>query len=90
MLRATGGALQASFSIDPAAALARLQQGLPTTEVGQEHGTAGVGMDEVVPLALLALLAFFASGHRATLVSLQWKAAFVLTNKCPTRSLPCS
>jgi len=52
MLRATGGALQVSFSIDPAAALARLQQGLPTTEVGQEHGTAGVRMDEVVPLAL--------------------------------------
>jgi len=72
-------ALQASFSTDPAAALARLQQGLPTAEVGQ--GTAGVRMDEVVPLALLAQLAFFASGHQATLVSLQWKAAFVLTSK---------
>jgi phosphatidylinositol glycan class O len=74
-------ALQASFSSDPAAALARLQQGLPTTEVGREQGTAGVRMDEVVPLALLAQLAFFASGHQATLVSLQWKAAFVLTSK---------
>jgi len=72
MLRATRGALQASFSIDPAPAPAHLQQGLPTTEVGQEHGTA-VRVDEVVPLELLAQLAFFASGHQATLVSLQWK-----------------
>jgi len=46
-------ALQASFLIDPTAALACLQQGLPTMEVGQEHGTAGVRMDEVVPLAAL-------------------------------------
>ena len=38
-------------------------------------------MDEVVPVALLAQLAFFASGHQATLMSLQWKAAFVLTSK---------
>ena len=35
----------------------------------------------MVPLALLAQLAFFASGHQATLVSLQWKAAFVFTSK---------
>ena len=44
-------------------------------------------IDEIVPLALLAQLAFFASGHQATLVSLQWKAAFVLT---PTVSYPLS
>ena len=74
-------ALQASFSIDRAGALAHLQQSLPTTEVGQRQGTAGVTMGEVVPLALLAQLAFFANGHQATLVSLQWKAAFVLTSK---------
>src|SRR5712691_10449746 len=74
-------ALQASFSVDPSAALARLQQGLPTPEVGREHGTAGVMVDEVVPLALLAQIAFFASGHQAILMSLQWKAAFVLTSK---------
>ena len=72
-------ALQASFSVDPTGALARLQQGLPTIEVGQGQGAAGVRVDEVVPLALLARLAFFASGHQATFVSLQWKAAFVLT-----------
>ena len=72
-------ALQASFSVDPAGALARLQQGVPTTEVGQHQGAAGVRVDKVVPIALLARLAFFASGHQATSVSLQWKAAFVLT-----------
>jgi len=60
-------ALQASFLVDPTGALACLQQG------------AGVRIDEVVPLALLARLAFFASGHQATSVSLQWKVAFVLT-----------
>ena len=63
-------ALEATFLIDPAASLARLQQGLPTAEVVQEQGTAGVVMDEVVLLALLSQLAFFASRHRAALVSL--------------------
>ena len=38
-------------------------------------------VDEVVPLALLAQLVFFASRHQAILMSLQWKAAFVLTSK---------
>jgi len=38
-------------------------------------------MDEVVPLTLLAQLAFFASRHQATPVSFQRKAAFVLTSK---------
>ena len=80
-------ALQASFSIDPAGALARLQQGLPTTEAGQAQDATAVTVDEMVPLALLAQIAFFASGHQATFVSLQWKAAFVLT---PTVSYPLS
>lgn len=80
-------ALQASFSIDPASAVARLQQGLPTPEAGRAQGATAVTVDEVVPLALLAQLAFFASGHQATFVSLQWKAAFVLT---PTLSYPLS
>jgi phosphatidylinositol glycan class O len=44
-------------------------------------------LDEVVPLALLARLAFFASGHQATLSSIQWKSAFVLT---PTVTYPLS
>jgi phosphatidylinositol glycan class O len=66
--------LQASFSVDPAGALARLQQGVLTTEFGQEQGA-----DEVVPIALLVRLPFFVGQHQETSVSLQWKATFVLT-----------
>jgi phosphatidylinositol glycan class O len=73
-------ALQASFAANPAGALARLQQGGTTTEVAHEQGVVAVTLDEVVPLALLARLAFFASGHQATLSSIQWKSAFVLTS----------
>jgi phosphatidylinositol glycan class O len=80
-------ALQASFATDPARTLARLQQGVSTTEVAHETGAVGVTLDEVVPIALLARLAFFASGHQATISSIQWKSAFVLT---PTVSYPFS
>jgi phosphatidylinositol glycan class O len=80
-------ALHAGFAADPAGALARLQQGLPTMCPAQGQGAAVVTLDEVVPLALLAQLVFFASGHQATLTSLQWKTAFVLT---PTVSYPAS
>lgn len=55
--------------------------------VAQEQGVVAVTLDEVVPLALLARLAFFASGHQATLSSIQWKSAFVLT---PTVTYPLS
>ena len=58
--------------------------------VAQEQGVGGVvavTLDEGVPLALLARLAFFASGHQATLSSIQWKSAFVLT---PTVTYPLS
>jgi phosphatidylinositol glycan class O len=74
-------AVHASLATDPAGALARLQQGMSTTEVAREReqGVVAVTLDEVVPLALLARLAFFASGHQATLSSIQWKSAFVLT-----------
>jgi GPI ethanolamine phosphate transferase 3 subunit O len=43
-------------------------------------------LDEVVPdvpLALLERLAFFASGHQATLLSIQWKSAFVAISCSP-------
>lgn len=33
---------------------------------------------DVVPIALLGLLAFFATGHQAVLASIQWKSAFTL------------
>jgi len=74
-------ALHASLVTDPAGALARLQQGASTT------GDVAVTLDEVVPLALLARLVFFTSGHQATLSSIQWKSAFVLT---PTVTYPLS
>jgi len=77
-------AIHASFAADPAGALARLQQ----QQQGQGQGGGGspappvapVSFDEIAPLALLAQLAFFASGHQATLASVQWKSAFVLTS----------
>ncbi|KDQ28279.1 hypothetical protein PLEOSDRAFT_1042398 [Pleurotus ostreatus PC15] len=34
---------------------------------------------EVVPIALLGLQVFYATGHQATISSIQWKSAFVLT-----------
>ena len=75
-------ALNASFASDPAGALARLQQGLPPTATGamQGQGISVVTLDEVVPLALLAQLALFATGHQAVIASVQWRSAFVLTS----------
>ena len=77
-------ALQDAFAADPAAALAllRAQSGQAMAEL-QGPGTTGleaqVTFGEIVPLALLALLSFFATGHQATVPSLQWKSAFVLS-----------
>ncbi|KAH8101063.1 hypothetical protein DFH11DRAFT_634741 [Phellopilus nigrolimitatus] len=42
---------------------------------------------QTVPLALLGLHTFYATGHQATISSLQWKSAFLLT---PTLSYPAS
>ncbi|GJJ07753.1 hypothetical protein Clacol_001958 [Clathrus columnatus] len=36
-------------------------------------------MDEIVPVGLLGLLAFFTTGHQATMPSIQWKSAFLLS-----------
>ena len=38
-----------------------------------------ITFSEVVPVALLALLVFYATGHQSTMSSIQWKAAFLLT-----------
>ncbi|KIY44328.1 alkaline phosphatase-like protein [Fistulina hepatica ATCC 64428] len=35
---------------------------------------------EVVPIALLALQVFYATGHQSTIPSIQWKSAFVLSS----------
>ena len=42
---------------------------------------------EITPLALLAVHAFFTTGHQAAIPSIQWKTAFVLT---PTLTYPFS
>ncbi|KAG8814713.1 mannose-ethanolamine phosphotransferase gpi13 [Serendipita sp. 399] len=36
-------------------------------------------LEEVLPLALLGLESFYATGHQATLNSLQWKSAFIFS-----------
>ena len=46
-----------------------------------------VRFSEITPLALLAVHAFFATGHQAAIPSIQWKTAFVLT---PTLTYPFS
>ncbi|KAI0804684.1 hypothetical protein BC629DRAFT_1590921 [Irpex lacteus] len=50
-------------------------------------GSASVSFSEIVPLALLALHTYYATGHQSTISSIQWKAAFVLT---PTLTYPLS
>jgi phosphatidylinositol glycan class O len=46
-------------------------------EPGQGDALVRPTFTDVVPLVLLGLLAFFATGHQAVLASIQWKAAFV-------------
>lgn len=49
--------------------------------------TTVVRFAEVVPIALLGLLGFYATGHQSTISSIQWKSGFILT---PTVSYPFS
>ena len=49
-----------------------------------EQSSGGPSFSEIAPLALLAQLAFFSTGHQAVISTLQWKTAFVLT---ATRSI---
>ncbi|KAF7318085.1 GPI ethanolamine phosphate transferase 3 [Mycena chlorophos] len=46
-----------------------------------------IAFADIVPLALLGLHAFYATGHQATIPSIQWKSAFMLT---PTMSFSLS
>lgn len=50
----------------------------------RRHLAPSVLFSEVAPLAVLALHAFYATGHQMTISSVQWKTAFVLT---PTLNL---
>ncbi|PFH53640.1 hypothetical protein AMATHDRAFT_1276 [Amanita thiersii Skay4041] len=38
-----------------------------------------VRFNDIIPIALLGLHTFYATGHQATISSIQWKAAFILT-----------
>jgi len=60
----------------------------PATIVAGKSAAAGqpalpsptlIRFAELTPLALLALQAFFTTGHQATISSIQWKSAFILT-----------
>jgi phosphatidylinositol glycan class O len=44
-----------------------------------------IQIGDVVPVALLGMHAFFATGHQSTISSIQWKSAFLLT---PTVTYP--
>jgi GPI ethanolamine phosphate transferase 3 subunit O len=72
--------LQSSFALDPAATLAHLQQGSSTAPGGTTMTTT-TSFDEIAPLVLLAQLPYFATGHQATLSSLQWKSTVTLSSK---------
>lgn len=50
----------------------------PSAALDLTAGTRELIFSEVVPLALLAMHTYYATGHQATISSLQWKAAFIL------------
>ena len=59
--------------VDTLRDIQQLSTGLPAQSGG------GPSFSEIAPLALLAQLAFFSTGHQAVISTLQWKTAFVLT-----------
>jgi len=59
--------------IDTLRDIQQIGTGLP------EQSSSGPSFSEIAPLALLAQLAFFSTGHQAVISTLQWKTAFVLT-----------
>ena len=66
--------------------------GITASSPGTPAVSGGEGVSipifaEVLPLALLALHTFYATGHQSTMPSIQWKTAFLLT---PTLSYPIS
>ncbi|KAI8977783.1 hypothetical protein BD414DRAFT_466676 [Trametes punicea] len=52
-----------------------------------QPASAPIRFSEITPLALIAVHAFFTTGHQAAIPSIQWKTAFVLT---PTLTYPFS
>ncbi|KAF7331568.1 GPI ethanolamine phosphate transferase 3 [Mycena kentingensis (nom. inval.)] len=64
--------LQNLVSTNPAAIMGRAPMRSPAIEFA-----------DIVPIALLGIHAFYGTGHQATISSIQWKSAFLLT---PTMS----
>ena len=50
-----------------------------TSTVQARDSVQHVMFSEVVPIALLALQSYYATGHQSTIPSIQWKTAFVFT-----------
>ncbi|CAK5277559.1 unnamed protein product [Mycena citricolor] len=85
VLGLTAIALVAFLEIVDSARDARMWETLAETNPSALLDTARVirsppiVFNDVIPVALLALHAFYATGHQATISSIQWKSAFMLT-----------
>nr|GAT61049.1 predicted protein [Mycena chlorophos] len=59
----------------------------PSAVLEPNRRSPPIAFADIVPLALLGIHAFYATGHQATIPSIQWKSAFMLT---PTMSFSLS
>ena len=64
-----------------------LASSTPSSALELTARTRDLVFSEIVPLALLAMHTYYATGHQSTIPSLQWKSAFVFSN---TLSFPFS
>ncbi|KAK2459526.1 hypothetical protein APHAL10511_008468 [Amanita phalloides] len=78
-------AMEAFFRAQPSSASAL--PSLMKTKARTEE-TACLRFSDTAPLSLLALLAFFATGHQSTVSSIQWKSAFLLSDTVQYPSSP--
>ena len=51
-----------------------------TQETRHTLTSVGLRFSEITPIALLALQAFYGTGHQAVISTIQWKSAFLLTS----------
>ncbi|KAL5513879.1 hypothetical protein ACEPAG_2640 [Sanghuangporus baumii] len=74
--------LEVADSVRDAEALSRAFSGskLSTMFDAEKMETSPFSFSQLSPLALLGLHAFYATGHQATIASLQWKSAFLFTS----------
>ncbi|OAX40004.1 hypothetical protein K503DRAFT_768974 [Rhizopogon vinicolor AM-OR11-026] len=57
-----------------------LASSTPSSALDLTAGTQDLVFSEIVPLALLAMHTYYATGHQSTIPSLQWKTAFILNS----------